>query len=41
MIFQYFSAENRAALRDLEGLEKLVDFVGNKVRVTSKPRPLQ
>jgi len=26
-----FSAENRAALRDLEGLEKLVEFVGNKV----------
>ena len=24
------AAENRAALRDLEGLEKLVEFVGNK-----------
>lgn len=25
------TADNRGALRELEGLEKLVDFVGNKV----------
>ena len=29
----YFAADNRGALRDLEGLEKLVDFVGNKVEI--------
>lgn len=26
------TADNRGALRELEGLEKLVDFVGNKVQ---------
>ena len=26
----FLLAENRTALRELEGLEKLIDFVGNK-----------
>ena len=30
--FFLLPADNRGALRDLEGLEKLVEFVGNKVR---------
>ena len=31
--FFILPADNRGALRDLEGLEKLVEFVGNKVSV--------
>lgn len=31
--FFLLPADNRGALRDLEGLEKLVEFVGNKVSV--------
>ena len=27
------TADNRGCLRELEGLEKLVDFVGNKVEL--------
>ena len=30
-VFFILPADNRGALRDLEGLEKLVEFVGNKV----------